>query len=147
MNIGSGGLTSDDIVTELANVYEVKMPEILSDDDAGPTTFIIQPNGLLTSLAICLSQEIVKFNNLLSKMRKTLKDIKNAIKGMIVMSSDLDSMYTAFMNNQLPGLWEKESFASLKSLGSWVSDLIFRVAFIRTWLVEVTLTYYVYVSM
>jgi dynein heavy chain len=136
MTTGSGGLTSDDIVTELANVYELQMPELLLDDDAGPTTFIIQPNGLLTSLAICLSQEIVKFNNLLSKMRKTLKDIKNAIKGMIVMSSDLDGMYTAFMNNQLPSLWEKESFASLKSLGSWVSDLIFRVSFIRTWLVE-----------
>lgn len=55
---------------------------------------------------------------------------------MIVMSSELDAMYTAFLNNQLPGLWEKVSFASLKSLGSWVSDLIFRVSFMRSWLVK-----------
>lgn len=37
-------------------------PELLLEDDAGPTTFVIQENGLMTSLAICLAQEMVKFN-------------------------------------------------------------------------------------
>jgi dynein heavy chain len=46
---------------------------------------------------------------------------------MIVMSSDLDALYTAFMNNKLPPLWESVSFASLKTLGSWVTDLVYRV--------------------
>jgi dynein heavy chain len=68
------------------------------------------------------------------KMTSSLKDIKKAIRGMIVMSSSLDAMYTAFLNNQLPSIWEQVSFASLKSLGSWVSDLIFRVKFMRQWL-------------
>mmetsp|Transcript_29886 Transcript_29886/g.50401 ORF Transcript_29886/g.50401 Transcript_29886/m.50401 type:complete len:207 (+) Transcript_29886:1-621(+) len=45
-------------------------------------------------------------------------------------------MYTAFMNNSLPKLWIKVSFASLKSLGSWVKDLISRCIFFRTWLHE-----------
>ena len=133
---GAGGMSSDDVVTELATSFEAKCPAMLLDDDAGPTTFVIQPNGLMTSLAICLSQEMVKFNRLLSTMKSTLRDIKKAIRGMIVMSSDLDAMYTAFLNNQLPSVWEKASFASLKSLGSWVSDLIFRVIFMRTWLKE-----------
>ena len=31
-------------------------------------------------------------------------------------------------------MWLKESFASLKSLGSWVADLTFRVNFFRSWL-------------
>ncbi len=69
-------------------------------------------------------------------MMSSLRDIKKAIKGMIVMSSDLDAMYTAFLNNQLPSIWERVSFASLKSLGSWVTDLIFRVSFMRVWLVK-----------
>lgn len=47
-----------------------------------------------------------------------MSDIKKAIKGMIVMSSDLDAMYTSFLNNQLPALWERVSFASLKTLVS-----------------------------
>ena len=35
-------------------------------------------------------------------------------------------MYTSFMNNQLPALWGRVSFASLKSLASWNKDLLFR---------------------
>jgi dynein heavy chain, axonemal len=68
-------------------------------------------------------------------MTGSLNDIRKAIKGMIVMSSDLDAMYTSFLNNQLPRIWERASFASLKSLGSWVVDLVFRVKFMRGWLV------------
>lgn len=131
---GAGAMSSDDIVIELATKFEEQCPKSLEMDDAGPTTFVIQPNGLLNSIAICLTQEMIKFNRLTTKMRSTLKDIVKAIKGLIVMSSDLDDMYTAFMNNQLPGIWEKVSFASLKTLGSWVTDLIFRVSFMRSWL-------------
>lgn len=69
-------------------------------------------------------------------MQSSLADIRKAIKGMIVMSSDLDAMYTSFLNNQLPRIWERASFASLKSLGSWVTDLVFRVKFMRQWLVH-----------
>jgi len=133
---GGSGKTSDDVVVELADTFEATCPELLLDDEAGPTTFVIQPNGLLTSLAICLAQEMVKFNKLLRVMRSTLIDIKKAIKGMIVMSSDLDAMYTAFLNNQLPSIWERASFASLKTLGSWVADLVYRVKFMRSWLVN-----------
>jgi len=79
---------------------------------------------------------MIKFNRLLSKMKNSLRDIKKAIKGMIVMSADLDAMYTCFLNNQLPSIWEKVSFASLKTLGSWVTDMIFRVQFMRGWLVN-----------
>jgi len=42
-------------------------------------------------------------------------------------------MYTSFLNNSLPGVWEKVSFASLKSLASWVLDLNYRVRFMRGW--------------
>lgn len=34
-------------------------------------------------------------------MEISLRDISRAIKGMIVMGSDLDSMHTAFLNNQV----------------------------------------------
>jgi dynein heavy chain len=133
---GGSGKTSDDVVIELANSFEGQCPALLSEDEAGPTTFVIQPNGLLNSLAICLTQEMVKFNRLLQRMSSSLSDLKKAIRGMIVMSSDLDAMYTSFLNNQLPALWERVSFASLKTLGSWVNDLIYRVKFMRSWLVK-----------
>lgn len=40
-----------------------------------------------------MTQEIEKFNRLLTTMRSSLKDLQQAIKGIIVMSETLDSMY------------------------------------------------------
>ena len=95
---------------------------------------MIQENGLLLSLSIVLQQEMIKFNRLVRAMNASLIDMEKAIGGFIVMTSDLDAMYTSCMTNVVPGIWSKVSFASLKTLGSWVKDLIFRVSFLRTWL-------------
>merc|ERR1711988_607018 len=124
---GGDGKTSDDIVMELADDIEAQVPATLDSDDAGETTFVLQPNGLLPSLAIVLKQEMVKFNRLLNKMSSSLVNVKKAIKGFIVMSPELDTMYNAFMVNAVPGNWASVSFASLKTLGSWVKDLLYRV--------------------
>lgn len=52
------------------------------------------------------------------------------------MSQDLDEMYLAFQNNTLPGIWKKVSYSSLKPLASWFKDMIERVEFLRTWLMD-----------
>ena len=49
--------------------------------------------GLIPSLATVLLQEMQRFNKLLIVMRSSLVLIKKAIRGFIVMSSELDSMY------------------------------------------------------
>merc|ERR1711871_322953 len=133
---GGGGAVKgpDEIVVDIATDIQGRVPEIMDIDDAGPTTFVIQDNGLLSSLAIVLQQEIVKFNRLIRKMNSSLVDIKKAIGGLIVMSPDLDAMYGSFLTNKVPGIWDKVSFASLKTLASWVKDVIYRVEFMRNWL-------------
>jgi len=133
---GGDGKSPDEIVLELVENFQSQVPSKLEMDDAGPTTFVVQPNGLFNSLAIVLTQEMIKFNRLITGMNASLRDVKLAIQGFIVMSPDLDNMYTAFTNNQLPQLWTSVSFASLKTLGSWVKDLLFRVDFFRTWLLN-----------
>ena len=69
-------------------------------------------------------------------MDRSLSDIKKAIKGVIVMSPELDAMYTAILNNQIPPNWMKVGYPSLKPLGSWFQDMLARVKFIREWLTE-----------
>ena len=133
---GGGGMSADEIVLELCANMAEQVPALLNEDDAGDTTFVVQENGLLPSLAIVLQQEMIKFNRLLNLMNSSLVDMKKAINGFIVMSSDLDAMYTSCMNNQLPGIWNKVSFATLKTLASWLKDVIFRIDFLRTWLHE-----------
>jgi len=67
-------------------------------------------------------------------MAKTLVDLKKAIKGEVLMSVELDKMYQSLLNNQVPGLWRKVSYPSLKPLASWFEDLLERVIFFDTWL-------------
>ena len=60
--------------------------------------------------------------------------LKRAIKGLVVMSADLEVMHACFLFQQVPPPWEKAAYPSLKPLGSWVSDLIQRLATIDAWL-------------
>ncbi len=67
-------------------------------------------------------------------LTKTLKDLRRAIKGKVIMSQDLDEMYLAFQNNVLPGIWRKVSYSSLKPLSSWFKDMLVRIDFMKKWL-------------
>lgn len=62
--------------------------------------------------------------------------LKKAIKGFIVMSEELDSMYISIQNGQVPKNWEKVAYPSLKPLVSWFKDLIERVIFMQDWLLN-----------
>jgi len=98
--------------------------------------FIKNPQGLIPSLSTVLVQELTKFNRLLKKMRQSLIDIDLAIKGFIVMSEELDSMYLRLQNNHVPHNWAKVGYPSLKPLSSWYKDFLVRVAFFQKWLTE-----------
>ena len=54
------------------------------------------------------------------------------------MSSELDSMFLSLLNNQVPSNWEAVAYPSLKPLGSWMTDLKLRVAFMNDWLINST---------
>ena len=109
-------------------------PDILDKEEAGKTTFIINDEGIMDSLATVLSHEMVKFNKLLLRCASSLTNMKKAIKGLVVMSKDLDRMYTNILNNRVPAIWTTVSYSSLKPLASWVEDLQFRINFMRRWL-------------
>lgn len=83
-----------------------------------------------------LLQEIQRFNRLLSVMKGSLEELQKAIKGLVVMSSELDSMYLSMLNQQVPGNWERVAYPSLKPLMSWFRDLLERVDFMDQWLVQ-----------
>lgn len=88
----------------------------------------------MESLSTVLLQEVARFNRLLSVMRSSLEELQKAINGLVVMSSELDSMYLSMLNSQVPANWEKVAYPSLKPLMSWFRDLIERVEFMNLWL-------------
>lgn len=86
--------------------------------------------GRLPSLTTVLMQEIDRYNKLLKLIHSSMENLKKAIKGLVVMSEALEEVFKAFINNQVPQMWSSRSYPSLKSLSSWVQDLILRLDFI-----------------
>lgn len=83
------------------------------------------------SLEVFRNQEIDRYNVLISTMSKTLIELKKAIKGLVVMSQELEFMYNSFLTNKVPMNWQKVAYPSLKPLSSWIKDFLERVTFIN----------------
>mmetsp|Transcript_33313 Transcript_33313/g.77903 ORF Transcript_33313/g.77903 Transcript_33313/m.77903 type:complete len:510 (+) Transcript_33313:2-1531(+) len=132
---GASGKSSEQIVAELAQDQADRLPAKLTDEAAHATTFaMIGDTNLMNSLGTCLSQEMGRFNRLLSKMGSTLADLQKAIKGLIVMTGELDSMFSSMLNNRQPDVWQKETYPTLKPLGAYFEDLVLRTKFFRHWI-------------
>ncbi|CAH1180440.1 unnamed protein product [Phaedon cochleariae] len=130
---GSVGRSSDDIVYELADVVIASIIPKISTEDANIYLFKRDDKGRLPSLTTVLMQEVDRYNKLLKLIHNSMDQLQKAIKGLVVMSEALEDVFKAFMNNQVPRMWNRIAYNSLKSLGSWTRDLILRLDFIYMW--------------
>jgi dynein heavy chain len=131
---GGGGKSPDEQADEIAADIESRMPTPLSIDEAHETTFAKMPDGSVNALANCLMQEMEKFNKMLKFLKSSLFELRRSIKGLVVMSTELEAMFGSFINGQVPGNWSANSYISRMPLGSWVADMILRVQYFRDWL-------------
>lgn len=88
------------------------------------------------SMNTVLCQELIRFNNLLSLMRSSLKDVQKAVKGLVVMSADLEALGNFLFINKVPLMWKGRSYPSLKPLSGYIADLQERLVFFGGWLLE-----------
>jgi len=130
---GGGGKSNDDIVLELVEDITTKLPVPMSKDDGHPVTFAKEGEGV-NSLGVFLEQEIVRFNNLTRIMKSTLAQLKKAVKGLVVMSASLETMYQCFLFQKVPPEWEDAAYPSLKPLGYWLENLYLRLSTSERWL-------------
>lgn len=80
-----------------------------------------------------LTQELNRFNNLIKCIISSLKDLKRAIVGEILMSSELEDAMVSMLDGKIPAMWLATSFPSLKPLGSYIVDLKDRLFFFDEW--------------
>ena len=71
------------------------------------------------------------FNRLVTVIRSSLQNLIKAIKGLVVMNVELESLANSLMIGRQPEMWIKQSYPSLKSLGSYYNDLLERIKFLR----------------
>jgi dynein heavy chain len=79
----------------MAADMEGRMPANLDMEECSPGLFDRDPEtGQMDSLATVLLQEVDRFNGLLAVLRRSLGLLRKAIKGLIVMSGDLEAVST-----------------------------------------------------
>ncbi|KAJ3337634.1 hypothetical protein HDU93_000777, partial [Gonapodya sp. JEL0774] len=88
------------------------------------------------SMSTVLLQEVIRFNRLLAVIHQTLQDAMKALKGLVVMSEQLETICNSMFINQVPVIWASKAYPSLKPLSSWVVDLCQRVEFLTSWIEE-----------
>jgi dynein heavy chain len=97
-----GGETREDAVKRMANELLSKLPE---DFDKNKTKQMLQKQGSLKPLSIFLGQEVDRMQAVISIVRSTLSDLKLAIDGTIIMSSQLQNALDAMYDARVPDTW------------------------------------------
>jgi len=131
---GGKGRSRDDILADSAKgILDLGLKTFELDE-------VMQKYPLVytESMNTVLSQECKRFNALIATLNKSLQDLLKALKGLVVMSEELDNVATSLFNNQVPAAWAAKAYPSLKPLSAWVADLQERIGFLSKWFLSGT---------
>jgi dynein heavy chain, axonemal len=127
-----GGKSPDEIVTDLAqNILDRVRKEF--DIALFAEKFETKYEDSMNTVVV---QEAIRFNKLIEVLRMSLENIKLAVKGMVVMSKELERVYNFMFNNAVPEMWAEKAYPSMKPLAAWVTDLVTRLDMIDQWYQE-----------
>ncbi|CAF0978027.1 unnamed protein product [Adineta ricciae] len=122
-----GKKSTEDEVMEMATRVLEQLPEKI---DFQSTVKILSEDH--SPLKVVLLQEIERYNLLLDIIRQSLVSLQKGIKGLVVMSSDLEEIFRCILDARVPTQWQK-MYPSLKPLASWTRDLAQRIDQLAKW--------------
>jgi len=126
----SAGSTPDVVVGEIAADVLLRLPRPW-DVEAVQQRY---PTMYEESMNTVLAQEVNRFNGLIRVIIGSLQDIQKAVKGLLLMSAELEKCFFEIFDGTTPAMWLKHSYPSLKPLGGYVNDLVERLRFFQGWI-------------
>nr|WAW84833.1 axonemal dynein heavy chain reconstructed 1 [Halisarca dujardinii] len=125
-----GGKSAQEVIDELAADILSKLPANFNLEQVMKQYPVVYNESMNT----VLRQELIRFNRLTTVVRSTLRSIQKALKGLVVMSADLEDVYNSMIVGKVPAVWAAKSYPSLKPLGSYITDLLARLKFLLDWI-------------
>ena len=119
---GGGAKSPQQIIDELASDILSKLPPDFNLEFIMKTFPVVYEESMNT----VLRQELIRFNRLTSVVRSTLQNVQKAMKGLVVMSTELEDVFDSMIVGKVPAVWAAKSYPSLKPLGGYVTDLLAR---------------------
>ena len=120
----------EDTVVQVATAILNDFPEEFDVRDAEKRYPVLYTESMNT----VLTQELTRYNGLIRIIRSSLKDLRKAIAGEILLSQQLEVCMTNLYDGKIPVMWKSKSYPSLKPLGSYIIDAKSRLEFFQTWL-------------
>ncbi|XP_066239555.1 dynein axonemal heavy chain 3 [Saccopteryx leptura] len=127
---GGRGKSPQEVIEELTHDILSKLPQ---DFDL-EVVMKLYPVVYKESMNTVLRQELIRFNRLTEVVRRSLIDLGRAIRGQVLMSSELEDVFNSMLVGKVPAIWMAKSYPSLKPLGGYVADLLARLAFFQDWI-------------
>lgn len=128
------GRTQDDIVSSLASEILSSLPPLPTDTSSYHSS--LRADEFSDPLTIFLKQEVSRYSLLLITIRTTLTELIRAIKGLAIMSNEMDNMFQSLLTHSIPSSWIRVAYPTTKSLLPFMRDLHSRIAFVRDWVVS-----------
>jgi len=126
----SGGVSREELIRNIATDIETRLPSIFNSHDISEKYPVMYEESMNT----VLGQECIRYNKLISVMSRTLPELQKALKGLVVMSGELERMSNAMSVGQVPVEWTAAAYPSMKPLNAWVDELMDRLKFIQEWI-------------
>ncbi len=123
------GKSSEQVIIDLASDMLSKLPETI---DIQLVSLKYPPN-YAESMNTVLLQEIIRFRHLTDTIRDSLTNIQKAVKGIVVMSSELENTASSMLIGQIPKSWLSRSYPSVKPLAGYYQDFLARLSFFKKW--------------
>jgi dynein heavy chain len=128
---GGGGLSREEVVLNIGEDMLSKLPEDYNMNTVADC--ITKLGGMTQPLNIVLKQEIDRIGVVIKLVRVTLKDLKLAVAGTIIMSGPLVECLNSLYDARPPPAWMKKSWISPSS-GLWFASFLRRCAQLTNWL-------------
>ncbi|XP_038676444.1 dynein heavy chain 3, axonemal isoform X3 [Scyliorhinus canicula] len=127
---GGAGKSPQEVVEDLAADIISKLPDEFDLEEVMHKYPVVYEESMNT----VLRQELIRFNRLTEVVHSSLINIRKAIKGLVVMSSELENVFDSMLLGKVPVMWAAKSYPSLKPLGSYMVDLLARLHFLQEWI-------------